>query len=435
MKRYVPAENLIPSPGGDPMLIPAAENTPAVSIRRTGREEFAAVGIPTTKVESWKYTDITPLTERKYSLIPQPDPEVIEKKFRELLPEKLSPCSLVFLNGRINRELSSLPENKGIRIDFLSDLILSGDPRLAQWLPGTGEKGNPLTNLNRAWLNDGAVIRVSASGDAGVPVHLIFLSADTGHSGMTHPFNLVIAEEGSEFTLIEEYTGEPGSSYLTNAVTEIRLEAAAKVKHYKIQTESKSATHIGTLQVSQEKDTEFSSQNASFGGAMARNNIFTSMNGTGSSSTIEGLYFIRGNQHTDNHTEVRHNHPGCRSVENFNGVLDGEAHAVFDGKVYVAEGAVQTDSEQSSRSLLLSESAEVDAKPTLEIYADDVKCSHSASVGQVDDDSLYYLRSRGISGEEAMKILTSGFLKEILMKFEDKNVSEKIENILNREIR
>jgi len=435
MKRYIPAENLIPPAEGDPLLIPAGENTPANSIRKAGRKKFISMGLPTPKVEAWKYTDITPLAETRYSLIPEPGPEAVDNKFRKLLPENLSPCSLVFINGRINRELSSIPENNGIHIGFLSDLITSGDPELSEWLSGSEEKQTSAASLNRAWLNDGAVIRVSKNTDPGIPVHLVFLSADTGPAGMTHPFNLVIAEEGSRCTMIEEYTGEAGSSYLTNAVTEIRLEARATVNHYKIQTESSRATHIGTLNVSQKKDTEFSSQIASFGGALCRNNITASMNGTGSSSSIEGLYFIHGNQHMDNHTEVYHNHPGCRSVENFNGVLDDEAHAVFDGKVYVAEGAVQTDSDQSSRSLLLSESAEVDAKPALEIYADDVKCSHSASVGQLDDESLYYLRSRGISREEAMKILTSGFLKEILGRFKDQNVSEKIENILNREIK
>jgi len=435
MNRFVPAENLIPAQ--EEVSYPLSGDGKRVieNIRGSGREEFIKKGLPTTKVESWKYTDITPLTKMSFSFTSDAPHQIDNSGIKKLLPEKLSECTLVFVNGNFDNDLSDLPETKGIYIDNIKNIIESGNHSVLECISSPDEETDPFTNLNRANLNDGAVIRIGENYDPGFPIHLIYLSANPGSTGMSHPVNLIIAEAGSTISLIEEYTGDPDHTYFTNAVTEIHVRDNASVTHYKIQTESMKSTHIGTLKVRQGKDTEFASYTATFGGSLTRNNIKATMDGSGSSSNIEGLYFLKGDQHTDNHTEVFHNFPSCSSIENFNGVLDEESHAVFDGKIYVAEGAVQTDSEQISRSLLLSESASVDSKPALEIYADDVKCSHSASVGQLDADSLYYLRSRGLSETESMKILTSGFLKEILNRFKNESVSEKIENLLNSEIR
>ncbi len=435
MNRFIPADNLVPAQGERHHSVSGGGEGLVENIRETGRKGFVKKGLPTTKVESWKYTDITPLSSVNFSFNPDADLPIDKAGIKKLLPEKLSECSLVFINGKFNEGMSDIPEVKGIYIDNINNIIKSGNQSVLECISTPDEKTDPLTNLNRAYFNDGAVIRIGKGYEPGFPVHLIYLSVNRGSAEMSHPANLVIAEAGSRVSLIEEYTGDPDSVYFTNAVTEIYVRDNASVTHYKIQTESRRSTHIGTLNVRQGKDTEFFSYTASFGGGLTRNNIKATMDGTGSSSNIEGLYFLKGKQHTDNHTEVLHNFPSCSSIENFNGVLDGDSRAVFDGKIYVAEGAVQTDSEQSSRSLLLSESASVDSKPALEIYADDVKCSHSASVGQLDGDSLYYLRSRGISESESMKILTSGFLKEILNRFESKRISEKIEKLLNSEIR
>ncbi len=435
MNRFIPAENLIQANGKRPHHQPVGSGDLVENIRETGRKEFIKKGLPTTKVESWKYTDITSLTEMNFSFNPDTDIVVDESGIKKLLPEKLSECALVFINGKYNKDLSDIPEVKGVYIDNINNIIKSGNHSVLECISTPDSYTEPLTNLNRAYFNDGAVIRIGEGYDPGFPVHLIYLTVNQGSAGMSHPTNLIIAEAGSKVSLIEEYTGDPDSAYFTNAVSEIHIKDNASVTHYKIQTESLKSTHIGTLKIKQGKDTKFASYTATFGGRLTRNNITARMDGSGSSSNIEGLYYLKGKQHTDNHTEVFHDFPSCTSIENFNGVLDEDSHAVFDGKVYVAEGAVQTDSEQSSRSLLLSDSASVDSKPALEIYADDVKCSHSASVGQLDTDSLYYLRSRGISEEESMNILTSGFLKEILNRFENVKVSEKIENLLNSEIR
>ncbi len=435
MNRFVPADNLI-APLGEKNLRKWGNGGEwAENLRKNGRSEFIKTGIPTTRIEAWKYTDLTPLTKMDFSFNPDKTDSIDNALIEKLLPGRFSECSLVFVNGKFSEHFSFVPPTKGLFIDNVRNIINSGRDDVLECIGKAGVEPDALTNLNRAYFNDGAVIRIGKDIDPGFPLHLIFLAVNVKSPEMFHPGNLIIAEEGSKFSLIEEYTGDPDSVYFTNTITEIHIKDRASVSHYKIQTESHSSFHVGSLNVIQGNDTKFSSNTATFGGALTRNNISASMNGPGSESNIEGLYFLKGAQHTDNHTEIFHNFPSCKSTENFNGVLDGESRAVFDGKIFVGEGSVQTDSTQSSRSLLLSGSASVDSKPALEIYADDVKCSHSASVGQLDTDSLYYLRSRGIGHNEAMKILTSGFLKEILEKFENKDVSGKIENLLNSEIK
>ncbi len=435
MNRFVPADNLIAPQGKIDLNKWGNGGGWAENLRKNGRSQFIKTGMPSTGIEAWKYTDLTPLTKTDFLFNPDKTDSIDNVLIEKLLPGKLSKCSLVFVNGKFSEHFSHIPPTKGLFIDNVRNIINSGRDDVLECIGKAGVEPDALTNLNRAYFNDGAVIRIGKDIDPGFPVHLIFIAVNVKSPEMSHPGNLIIAEEGSKFSLIEEYTGDPDSVYFTNTITEIHIKDRASVSHYKIQTESQSSFHIGSLNVIQGKDTKFSSNTATFGGALTRNNISASMNGPGSESNIEGLYFLKGAQHTDNHTEVFHNFPSCKSTENFNGVLDGESRAVFDGKIFVGEGSVQTDSTQSSRSLLLSGSASVDSKPALEIYADDVKCSHSASVGQLDTDSLYYLRSRGVGHNEAMKILTSGFLKEILEKFENKDVSGRIENLLNSEIK
>lgn len=435
MNRFIPADNLTALFEENNLQKTGPESKWAENLRSSGKSEFKKTGLPTTRVEEWKYTDLTPLTKIKFSFEMDQSEGIDNTIVEKYLPEKLSECSLVFVNGKFSEHFSVIPSIKGLYIDNVRSIIDSGKDDVLECMEKGAKETDSLTNLNRAYLNDGAVIRIGKDIDPGFPVHLIFLAINSKSPEMFHPGNLILAEEGSRFSLIEEYSGDPGSVYFTNTVTEIHIKDRASVSHYKIQTESRSSFHIGSLNVKQGKDTKFSSHTATFGGALTRNNILSLINGSGSESNIEGLYFLKGDQHTDNHTEIFHNFPSCKSTENFNGVLDDESRAVFDGKVYVGDGSAQTDSSQSSRSLMLSDSASVDSKPALEIYADDVKCSHSASVGQLDTDSLYYLRSRGIGHDEAMRILTSGFLKEIYQRFENKEVSGRIENLLNSEMK
>ncbi len=435
MNRFIPADNLTAPLKEIDSQIWKNKSKRADKIREEGRSGFSRTGLPSTKIEEWKYTDLTQLSKKDFSYEPELPKSINVSTIEKLLPDRISSCSLVFVNGKFTEDLSNIPLSGGISIDNIKNIINSGDDSILKYVEETKKKSDAFTNLNRAYLNEGTFIRIEKDIDPKFSVHLIFLTVNTGSSGMSHPWNLIIAEEGSNFSLIEEYTGEPGSVYFTNSLTDIYIKDRASVNHYKIQTESRSSFHVGSLNVRQGENSSFSSHTATFGGALTRNNISVLMNGSGSTSEIEGIYFLKENQHTDNHTEIFHNFPSCKSLENFNGVLDDRSRAVFDGKIYVGEGSVHTDSSQSSKSLMLSDSASVDSKPALEIYADDVKCSHSASVGQPDSDSLFYMRSRGIGHVEAMRILTSGFLKEILEKFKNKDVSNKIEILLESEMK
>ncbi len=431
MNRSLPVLNLIsplPSKWGN-------DDTTVSKLRENGKSVFIRKGIPTTKVEEWKYTDLTKFSEINFHFNPESSPETDRRTVTTILPKKLSPCSIVFINGKYSEEYSDITQTEGLYIQNIRSIIDSGDTDILKNMKNIEDSSNIMANLNRAYFNDGIIIRTDKNINIEFPIHVIFLSTKNSSPQMIHPFNLIIAKNGSKLSIIEEYIGESDSLYFSNPVTEIVLDKGAEIDHFKIQTESSSSFHIHSLNITQGKDTKFSSQSASFGGALTRNNISSELNGSGSKCTIEGIYSLKGDQHLDNHTTIFHNSPFCKSSEEFNGVLDGKSKAIFDGMVYVGKDSIQTDSYQSNRSLLISDSANVNSKPTLEIYADDVKCSHSASVGQLDPDSLFYLRSRGIGKNEAMKILTSAFLEKILERFSNNKVSDKIGKLLNNEMK
>jgi len=435
MNRSLPVLNLI-SPLED-IISSKWENDDAivVKIRENGKSEFVKNGIPTTKVEEWKYTDLTKLTEINFQFDPESSHEVDAEVINAILPKKISSYSIVFINGKYSAKYSDIPTIQGLYIENIRNIIDSGDTNILKHMGNIDNTSDLMVNLNRAYLNDGFVIKTDKDINLEFPIHIIFLTTKSNSPKMTHPVNLIIAEEGSKLSIIEEFTGEPDLLYFSNPATEIILKKGAMVNHFKIQTESTSSFHISSLNVKQEENTKFSSQSASFGGALTRNNISSKLDGIESSCIIEGIYSLKGDQHLDNHTTIFHNSPFCKSSEEFNGILDGKSKAIFDGMVYVGKDSVQTDSYQSNRSLLISDSASVNSKPTLEIYSDDVKCSHSASVGQLDSDSLFYLRSRGIGENEAMKILTSAFLEKILERFSNNKVSDKIGKLLNNEMK
>ncbi len=430
MKNFLPGNSLLTPLGKYYPDIWKNNSEWVKKFREKGKAKFLSSGLPSNKKEAWKYTDLSRLSETKYSFSTEKDSTA---KGDHITLEDMSPFRLVFINGIFSKEHSSLPSLGGLYVsNFGTEINMDGDQFL-DYLGKTDENCvDELSALNMAYLSDGAIIRVEKNISPEFPIHIVYFNNNKDSAAMHYPRNLIIAEANSTLTVIEEYISKEGSSDFTNTVTEIFIDNNASVNHYKIQNENHTSVHIGSLKVVQGTNTNFSSLTASFGGKLTRNNISSNLNGSESQSNIEGLYLIKGKQHIDNHTTIRHNAPSCKSSENFNGVLDDNSSAVFDGSIYVSNGSVKTDSIQSNRSLLLSDTASVNSKPTLEIYADDVKCSHSATVGQLDVDSLYYLRSRGIGEKGAMKMLTSGFLKEILEKFKDKNVSDYVENIFKR---
>lgn len=409
------------------------------SFRKNAESEYSTLGLPGTDKEEWKYTDLSPILKYKYIF---PDDtgssDKIYENIKKLIPEKFSPLYMIFVNGSFIPELSDTAKKpEGLKIESIQKELNSENTELKNFLESFSHAGgkDSIAALNNSYLNDGAFIWIEKNKNIQFPLHLIYITTDNKEAVINSPRNIIVAEENSKISVIEEYIGISNSKYFTNTCTEILLKKGATLDHYKIQQESRSAFHIGTLEVQQEEKTKFISQIISFGGEISRNNISSTMNGKESESILESIYFAKDNQHIDNHTSVFHKYPDCKSAENYHGILDHESKAVFDGKIYVGKGAVKTDSVQSNRSLLLSENATVDSKPTLEIYADDVKCSHSAAIGQLDEDSIYYMKTRGIGSRDAKKILTTGFAKEITDRFKLRDVALKVEKILINELK
>jgi Fe-S cluster assembly protein SufD len=291
---------------------------------------------------------------------------------------------------------------------------------------------NPLVALNTMLMSDGAFIHLSAQAKIDVPIYLLHLNlADGGTSQLRH---LVLAEEGSEAVIIEHYVSANEVTCWTNTVTEIDLACNAGIEHYKLQEEGGKALHIASVDIDQDRDSRFTSHNINLGGRLVRNDVNARLDGEDAHSVLNGLYVLNGRQHVDNHTRIDHLKPRTVSRELYKGVLDGWSRGVFNGKIIVHKDAQLTDSSQSNHNLLLSQNAEVDPKPQLEIFADDVKCAHGATVGQLDEDALYYLRSRGVPLQEARALLTFAFANDVITHMRLEPMRERLEGLLRQRL-
>jgi Fe-S cluster assembly protein SufD len=340
---------------------------------------------------------------------------------------------LVFVNGRFAAELSSLPDlPKGMIVCSLTEALEKHadlvEPHLARYANASRE---PFAALNTAFLVEGAFIYLPKGTLVKEPVHLLFVSTAKGEQPtVSHPRSLVIAGANSQIQILESYAGWSSEVYFTNAVTEILADENAFVDHYKLQRESLGAFHIGTVQVHLNRSANVSTQSISMGGALVRNHVNAVLNGEGGEATLNGLYLVNGTQHVDNHTCLDHAKPHCASHELYKGILDGRARGVFNGRIIVRPDAQKTDSKQTNKNLILSEEALVNTNPQLEIYADDVKCTHGATIGQLDADSLFYLRSRGIDLESARHMLTYAFAGDFIHRIRIEPVRIELEKIL-----
>ena len=305
-------------------------------------------------------------------------------------------------------------------------MLESGDPLLAEHLGRVAEGGDqPFLGLNTAFMQDGLVLRLAPGVVVERPIRMVFLTdPDSGAAVAAHPRNLVLAEDNSQATLVEIHRGADGAEYFTNAVTEIAVGAGARLHHYKLQDEGDRALHLANLQVSLGRDATYDNFILSLGARLARNDIRAALAATGIDCRLSGAYVARGSQHMDTTSFIDHAEPDCRSREVYAGVLDGRSRGVFQGKILVRRDAQRTDGHQLNRALLLSKGAEIDSKPELEIYADDVKCSHGATAGEIDAEALFYLRSRGIGEDEARALLIEAFLLEALEEIGDESVRE-----------
>ncbi|MGF1609460.1 MAG: Fe-S cluster assembly protein SufD [Kiloniellales bacterium] len=386
------------------------------ALREAAMARFAESGLPSPKAEAWKYTNLRPL--EKVGLVPATpcyQPCGIDR-VPWLLKEPQAPHRLVFVDGRLapaHSALSALP--KAVRLRSFAAAV-SETPELIEAHLGRIVSGEvqPLLALNTALMEDGYVLEVERGVALEQPIELVFLGGAVEQSLSYHPRHLIVMHEGSQATVIEQHIGLGAGPYLANSATEVAVGAGAILRHVKLQAEGAAAFHLGTLHARVERDGVYDAFGLSIGGRLSRNESTVRLVGPGASCRVNGAYLMRDRQHCDNTTVIEHMAPHTTCREVFKGVLDDQARAVFQGRIVVHRDAQQTDGHQLSKALLLSDGAEIDAKPELEIYADDVKCSHGATAGELDHDALFYLQTRGIPEPAARRLLVQAFLAEAL---------------------
>ncbi|MCZ7616046.1 MAG: Fe-S cluster assembly protein SufD [Ignavibacteriaceae bacterium] len=401
--------------------------------RKDALANFSRLEFPTIKDEEWKYTSIAPLL--KYNFVPKFVRKVIPKDFiKSLLFDEMEHSLIVFINGRVSTEhtdLLNLPE--GVVVGSVEERIKNHNKIFLKHFGKYAEYNNHIfTALSTAYTDDGAFIYVPAGKIVEEPIHIIFITDSEDEKILTQPRNLFIAEKNSQVTIIEHYVGYKEQIYFTNTVTEIVAEENAVVDHIKLQEESKNAFHIARMEVDQERNSNFSSHLISTGAELSRNDFNAKFNGEGGECTLNGLYMIDGTQLFDAHTLMDHAKPHCNSHEHYKGILDDKSRGVFNGKIIVRPDAQKTNAFQENNSILLSDGALVNTKPQLEIFADDVKCSHGATIGQMDDEAKFYLKSRGI-GEEASKgILLHAFASDVITSIKIETIRDYAEKVITQ---
>jgi len=409
--------------------LPAVEPRWLHELRLRALSRFEEVGFPTTRRgnEEWKYTNVNPIANATFEYPLDIDPTALlsspskggrprRSELRQSAPWNDDWISLVFVDGHYSEALSTAPgETGGARMVNLANAILMDrdvvERHLARY--ATFEEDG-FAALNTAFLRDGAFIRVPDEVSLPSVLHLIFVSTDQGRPTVSYPRTLIVAGRNSRLAILESYIGLSSTPYFTNAVAEIVVGDGASVEHYRYLMESPEAFHVGVTRVHQGRDSIFSSTSFAMGADIARNDLHVFLDEPGSSCFLRGLYLTSGRQHIDSHISIDHVKPHTTSRQYYKGILAGNSRAVYSGKVLVHKDAQKTDAHQSDKNLLLSEGAEVDTKPSLEIYADDVRCGHGATAGQVAEDALFYMRSRGLDLETATTLLIHGFASEIL---------------------
>ncbi|MGD9000673.1 MAG: Fe-S cluster assembly protein SufD [Granulosicoccaceae bacterium] len=404
--------------------------------RDTARQAMVELPVPHRKQEAWRYTSIDALL--KHAFRPAEEQPLDEQALdiSDCLIPALDAYRLVFVNGHCVPQLSTIRDlPAGVTLGSLR-AVLSVDPEmLSAWFGQTAaHTEHVFTALNTALLNDGMFLHVESGVDLDRPIEVIYLSEVDAQPLLQQPRNLVVLDEGASATLVERFMARPAAAppvYFHNNLTEIAVGKGASLAHYRVQDESRSAYHLSSLYLSQQADSHYRGTTFSFGGAWARTDYTTTFKQEGAECVLNGLYTVGDQQLTDFHLDVRHSVPGCASREQFKGVLYGKGRAVFDGRILVDKQAQHSDAHLTNDNLMLTRKAEVDTKPQLEIYADDVKCSHGTTVGQLDPQQVFYLRSRGLDEAAARKMLCLGFAGEIVDHIEVQALRDEVAAKLN----
>lgn len=401
-------------------------------VRKRAIDRFVEVGFPSSHDEKWRFTNFARISEKHFATNNGHGSRSSPVTAEDSLVGWRSPAQIVFIDGRYSPDLSSLqglPEGAvaGNLAATIGDDATCLENNLARIADSSD---SPFTALNTAFISEGALLFVPDGVRVDGPIQFLYLTSGTTDDALVHPRNVVVLGEGAEATVVERYVGLGNGNTWTNAVTEINAGNEAHIRVHRVQLEGMNTYHTATTQCSQGRDSSFTYSTVEFGGALSRHDINIQLNGTGAFCSLHGLSHLRGTQHADNHTTVEHAQPHCRSVEKFNGIYDDNSHGVFTGRVLVRPDAQQTDAIQSSRNLLLTDTARADTQPQLEIFADDVKCTHGATVGPIDDEALFYLRSKGLTADEARTMLTYGFAVEIIDTIGIAGLREQLETVL-----
>jgi Fe-S cluster assembly protein SufD len=392
-------------------------------VREQAAQRFAQLGWPTPELEEWRFTNIAPIERVEWR---EDDGTRPEKKTIAASLRQHAVAELVFHNGRF---VDATGGASGLEVLPISEA--ASHPMFERHYARYADyQRHALTALNTAHAQDGAFIVVRDGANIEGFIHLLFIGS--GNEIWSHPRNLIVVGRGSQVAVVETFVGN--GKYFTNAVTEIVAGESAVVDHYRIGRESDDAFHVGTVQIHQGRSSNVTSRYVALGGALVRNEVNVALAGEGASLTLDGLFVLAETQHVDNHTVIDHVSPHCDSLELYKGILDGKSRGVFDGLIIVRPDAQKTNSRQVNRNLLLSESAIIDSKPTLEIHNDDVKCSHGSTIGQLDEEAMFYLRARGISEPDARTLLIYAFASEIVDRMKIDVVKEQIRGAMFQRI-
>lgn len=404
-------------------------------LRQSGFDAFTRLGVPTKRLEDWRFTNVTSLAEHPYELasLAKSGDEATDDEIKALVQQATLDEEfhrLVFINGRYAAQWSrrhDLPV--GVVVENLASVMGDrADDVQPQLESDVHFDDSPFAALNTAFVDDGAVLDVPDGVVLDRPVHFVFLSIGNRHT-VSHPRNLIRVGKHSKAHVIESYLGQ-GDTYFTNAVTQVTLDESAELDHHKLQHEQVGALHIALTGVDQQTSSNFRSHYFSFGASLARNELNCVLDGEQIETTLNGLYMPTGDQLMDCRTRIDHTKPHCNSYELYKGILDDHAKGVFNGKIFVHQDAQKTDAKQSNQALLLSDDAVVNTKPQLEIYADDVRCTHGATIGELDEAAMHYLRSRGIPSDLARKILIFAFANDVVQGVELPAVRRHLESVL-----
>lgn len=414
---------------------------PVHQIRIRAFNQFVELGFPVTREidfperEDWLFTNVAPIARTSFRLA---------DSAAHIGADVVTPYTfgadwplLVFFNGAFQPALSHLNGlTSGVRVLRLSEALAQDPGRI---LPFVGRQADisksGFTAFNTSFLNDGAVVEVPAGKISETPIHVLYLSDGDETPVVSHPRTLIVLGDGASASVIESYAGGPPGNCFTNAVTEIFVGKDTSLDHYRINRENRQAFHVSTTEIYQEQDSHVSTFSMCMGGALTRNDTNVRLDGARATIRMNGLYLVTGRQHVDNHTWIEHRKPDCDSYEVYKGILEGGARSVFNGKVYVHREAQNTDAKQLNKNLLLSPDASANTKPQLEIHADQVKCTHGATVGQLDEEQIFYLRTRGLSRDAACHLLTYGFAGDLIRRIRLETLRTQLDGLFETTIR